>query len=339
MKAFILTAGLGTRLRPFTEKVAKPAIEFLTLPMFAYSTYPMEQMGINDFIMNTHHLPETLQHTVNETLKNTNVSFSHEPEILGSAGGIGHAKNLLSGSGDFFVLNGDTVNLFGDVNVFSELKTQHDKNDSYATLLLMPHPEAGKSLSAAWVNPDGSIAGFGKSSPKGGAKPYHFVGSILFAERSLADMPTAFANTLTDVIMPAAKRGERVDSYICESVMFGETGNISDYLEYQKKCLHHLYANDSWGKYLRDILNYYRPGWRLLDAKLAAEQNLPLEDGGLLLIHDSSQLILKNGGALVGHISVGPKCCVEANSSLDNVSIGGGVHLKLSNPLSNSIIL
>ena len=59
-KALVLCAGLGTRLQPYTNKRAKPAIEFFGLPMLGYSLYPMIRMGIQQFVVNTHHLPETI---------------------------------------------------------------------------------------------------------------------------------------------------------------------------------------------------------------------------------------------------------------------------------------
>ena len=58
MRAMILTAGLGTRLRPITDRYAKPAVPFLNVPLLCYPLELMRELGAKRLVLNTHHLPE-----------------------------------------------------------------------------------------------------------------------------------------------------------------------------------------------------------------------------------------------------------------------------------------
>ncbi|MCB0350245.1 MAG: hypothetical protein KDD38_03620 [Bdellovibrionales bacterium] len=111
MNALMLSAGLGTRFRPVTDRVAKPAIPFLNVPLLGYSLYYLENLfsenlgvGINDkscrlenLVLNTHHLPASVEGAANCLThgQDYRVLFSFEPEILGSGGGILKARELL----------------------------------------------------------------------------------------------------------------------------------------------------------------------------------------------------------------------------------------------------
>ncbi|MBC87419.1 MAG: hypothetical protein CL677_09610 [Bdellovibrionaceae bacterium] len=339
MKAVILCAGLGTRLRPYTENRAKPAIDFMSLPMLAYSLYPLEKLGIEQFLINTHHAPESVETTVKDLLPTDQFLLSHEPEILGSAGAIAKVKHHLLKSGPYIVSNGDTVNLFADNNPLEHLIERVQSKDEYASLLLMEHPEAGKSLSAAWLDQHGNICGFGKKSPVGNAKPFHFLGTIAFAERSLEDMPLKFSNTLTDVIMPAIDRGERVSGLIANEVINGETGNIHDYLTFQKVCADELSKNTPTGHYLRNVIQHYFPSFQWIDSVEAQRNNIPLTPGSRMGMHDTSQLTFGSSSHLTGTILIGPNCHLEINGSLENVSIMSRTEKKIETDMENCIIL
>ena len=87
MKAMILCAGLGTRLRPLTTRWPKPAIPLLGGPLFRYSLATLQRAGITKVGLNTHHLPEVMEATARAELPD--LAVSHETgEIQGTGGGI-----------------------------------------------------------------------------------------------------------------------------------------------------------------------------------------------------------------------------------------------------------
>ena len=108
-KAFVLGAGLGTRLRPLTETTPKPLIPIFGKPLI---TFPLDHLlanGISSFVINTHRLKEQFEQ-VFETgeYAGAPVKLVHEPELLETGGGIKNAEDLLNG-GPFITYSGDIL--------------------------------------------------------------------------------------------------------------------------------------------------------------------------------------------------------------------------------------
>lgn len=88
--AMILAAGEGVRFRPHTSICPKPSIPFLTIPLIGYSQYHLKNLGIQNLVTNTFHLPHKIVNSLN-TLRmvSQNKYYSHEKgQILGSGGGL-----------------------------------------------------------------------------------------------------------------------------------------------------------------------------------------------------------------------------------------------------------
>ncbi|MEK6556075.1 MAG: sugar phosphate nucleotidyltransferase, partial [Bdellovibrionota bacterium] len=79
MKAMILTAGLGTRFRPHTDKLAKPALPFLNIPLMGYSLFHLESLGIKDLVLNLHHLPQTIRAVAAQCTTQGSLSSNSNP--------------------------------------------------------------------------------------------------------------------------------------------------------------------------------------------------------------------------------------------------------------------
>lgn len=109
MKAMILAAGFGTRLRPLTHKVPKPMVPIMNRPILEHTIHLLRSHGIHDITVNLHHLPEIIQQHFGDGKDfGVQLHWSHEPEILGTAGGIKKAQPFLDGE-SFLVINSDVV--------------------------------------------------------------------------------------------------------------------------------------------------------------------------------------------------------------------------------------
>src|SRR5262245_19754304 len=136
--ALILTAGLGTRLRPLTDVRAKPAIPVGGEPMVRRIIRWLVSQGVSELVLNLHHRPETITAVVGDGSDlDASVRYSWEqPNVLGSAGGPRLALPLL-GVNRFFVINGDTLT---DVDLVA-LAGSHEQAGALVTLALVPNRE------------------------------------------------------------------------------------------------------------------------------------------------------------------------------------------------------
>ncbi len=249
MKAMILAAGLGTRLRPLTNTVPKPAVPLLNIPIGYWPLYHLLRAGVDELVVNTHYLPEkvvTLYKSVQGRVKTLNFTLE-EKKILGSGGGIGFAREYLQSSrsfatlfkslykpknsnnnnGAFWVANADEIFLPEDPALFSKVWTQHQVQNNLATLVLVQHPDVGTKFGGVWCDSQMNVRGFGKASPAPGLKPYHFTGFQILSSNVFKYIPPGESNIFYDVLVQALSKGERVGSIVDNGLWF-ETGNIED---------------------------------------------------------------------------------------------------------------
>ena len=140
MKAMILAAGFGTRLRPLTDVTPKPLLPVAGTPMIVWNLLLLKRHGIQDVVINLHHLGAMIEQALGGGARfGMRITYSHEPVILGTGGGIKQAENSFGGE-PVLVLNGDT--LF-ELNLTS-LLAFHQERDAAATLVLRHDPEAAR---------------------------------------------------------------------------------------------------------------------------------------------------------------------------------------------------
>ncbi len=132
MKAMILAAGLGTRLRPLTDHTPKPLLPVGGQPLIYYHIALLKKYGITDIVINIHyHAEKVILALGNGARFGVQITYSEEPTILGTGGGIKNLQGLL-GDEAFFVINGD---ILVDVDLES-LFAFHQKKKGAATLAL-----------------------------------------------------------------------------------------------------------------------------------------------------------------------------------------------------------
>jgi mannose-1-phosphate guanylyltransferase len=108
--AFILGAGLGTRLRPLTERCPKPLLEIRGRPIITYVMDHLLKVGVNRFVVNTHHCPEVyLEKFPDRQWCGVPIIFRYEPVLLDTAGGLKNIEDLLSEDKAILCYNGDLM--------------------------------------------------------------------------------------------------------------------------------------------------------------------------------------------------------------------------------------
>lgn len=187
--ALLLTAGLGTRLKPLSYVRAKGALPLAGEPLARRILRGLRGAGVTDVVLNLHHLPHTLTRTIGDGSDiGMRVRYSWEVPVLGSAGGPRRALPLLRTDGQpgsFLIVNGDTLT---DVDV-AALVADHQAAGALVTMAAIPNTQPDK-YGGLSVDAQGQLTGFvvrGASVPS-----FHFVG-VQVAE------PAAFASVPPDI--------------------------------------------------------------------------------------------------------------------------------------------
>ena len=180
MKAMILCAGLGTRLRPLTERWPKPALPFLGAPLLRYHLAVLARAGVREVGINTHHLPDTMAEVARAECERLKLPLHvvHEPVIQGTGGGIRGLRDFLAGD-DFIVFNGD---ILFPVDL-RPVVASHRASGAAATMVLMPLPP-GEKYAAVELDAGGQVRRIAGHGPGGSAlTPWHFTGVHVMSPR------------------------------------------------------------------------------------------------------------------------------------------------------------
>ena len=131
-QAFVLGAGLGMRLRPLTEDLPKPLIPIFQKPLVTFVLDHLIAAGVTSFVINTHHRPSAFEKFFADgTYRGRAVQLVHEPEILGTGGGIKNVESRLRDE-PFISYSGD---LLTDIDLAALLE-EHSRAGNDVTIAL-----------------------------------------------------------------------------------------------------------------------------------------------------------------------------------------------------------
>lgn len=207
MRAMILAAGFGTRLRPLTDTLPKPLLPIAGRPLIVWNLLLLKRHGIKEVVINLHHLGHLIEQELGDgSGLGVRITYSHESTILGTGGGLKQAEAFL-GNEAFLVLNGDTLL---DLDV-TELTRWHHEGHALATMVLREDPEA-----ARWglVEVDRSqrvlrINGRGLTRTSS-TLPRMFAGVHVIHPRLLHEVPAGRESSIIEAYVREIERGATV---------------------------------------------------------------------------------------------------------------------------------
>ena len=136
-KAIILSAGFGKRLLPLTNSTPKPLLKIGTKNLLENSIDILEEFGINEIVINSHHLSKQIISFIDKKKKNIKIKVLEEKDkILDTGGGILNAISKLN-CDSFFVLNPDTIWLKGHLKEFKQMENFFHSKACKAIILLV----------------------------------------------------------------------------------------------------------------------------------------------------------------------------------------------------------
>ena len=220
MKAMLLSAGRGLRFRPVTERLPKPLIPFLNVPLIDAHIAGLAAVGVTEIGVNLHHLGDQIEgHLRDRAADLPKLRFFREPVILGTAGALANAAGFLSDA-DFLVVNSDAA-VFPD---YAVLVARHRESGRAATLLVVENrdPDRYTPLQAEGDR----ITGFGGDT----RRPLMFTGVSVQSPRLLSRIPPGERALVADLWDPLLEERREEIGWVLHEGPFADLGRPRDLL-------------------------------------------------------------------------------------------------------------
>ena len=228
MKALILAAGYGTRLRPYTNFTPKPLFTIAGQPILDILINRLQKAGCTDIMINTHHLHQKIETFIAGQNYAPSVHLRYEPRILGTGGAIKNGSDFWDDR-PFFVINGDIIT---DI----DLKTVYDTHcghDHPATLVLYDDPQ----FNTVTVDPDDFITDFKRSATPSLNKDDRqltFTGIQVIDPDVMMLIPAKKFASSIDAYALLLKNGKKIKAVIPDKVFWDDIGTPR---RYQKRAI------------------------------------------------------------------------------------------------------
>lgn len=322
MNGIVLSAGLGTRFRPHTLTLPKPALPFLDIPLIYYSLYIANLFEPEQVFVNTHYLPEKIDSLISDKSHpfSFSISSSFEKEILGSSGGIGKLRTDLSQRKDFFALNADMILIPEKLSLFQEALQFHLLHNPISTLLVTEHPEAGKKYGAVWVDSESNVIAFGKTPPKNKkTRPLHFVGLQIINSEIFNFIPKKGASEMfIDVLPKAFSEGFKTKAFNA-NLEFFDAGQLNEFLANTRRGIQLI-------KKENELMSSVQ---KFFDRKFQIKDDCYISDS--CEIHPDSEI---SKSCVIGsHVQINKNCVVT------NSCVASEVQISPENKIENELVL
>jgi mannose-1-phosphate guanylyltransferase len=217
--AFVLGAGLGTRLKALTRHLPKPLLPVCNQPLITRAFAHLREAGVSRFVVNTHWqahaYAEAFPAGVWEGLP---VAFSHEsPEVLETAGGLRHARGLLPEGEPFWVYNGDILSTLP----LQEAWEAHRRAGNEVTLVLR---SKDGPLQVSLDLPTGRIRDLGCRLEPGRPAEFLFTGIYLVEPAFLERIPQDQKLSVVPVFMDMIRQGARLGGVVVDGGEWWDLG-------------------------------------------------------------------------------------------------------------------
>lgn len=224
----VFAAGLGTRLRPLTTELPKPAVPVANRPLAVFALDALARAGVREIVINTHHLGPALEAHLRPWLSpGTRVHFEHEPKLLGTGGGLRNVRSrLVDGEEPILVINGDI--LFAPE--FARAIDHHRKTGAVATMIVREDPRAER-FGAVEADAQGIVRRLLGAPEAGGGvgtlSTYMFTGAHVLSPRAFDALPEEGC-----IVRGAYRRwvdgADRVAAYV-EASPWRDLGTVEEY--------------------------------------------------------------------------------------------------------------
>lgn len=193
MKALLLAAGLGTRLRPITNYIPKCLVTIRKKPLLEYWLNLLLSNGIKEVLINTHYLPTLVEDFVKTSSWRDVITLVHEPSLLGTAGTIYKNRDVLK-DGAFLVGHADNLTRFS----MQDFAAAHAKRQPGVEITMMTFDtDVPESCGIVELDDNNIVTGFYEKSPV--FRGTRANAAVYIVEPSVIDFIATFGKDFVDM--------------------------------------------------------------------------------------------------------------------------------------------
>ena len=304
MKAFILAAGIGNRLRPLTLKLPKPMIPLVNKPVIAHTLDNLKKHNITSVVMNLHFMADSISNYFgNGRSIGMEINYSKEENLLGTAGGLKKCKKYFDST--FVVMSGDNL---CDVDITSVIEF-HKRKKSLSTMVLK-EVDAKYEYGIAISDKHNRITNF-VEKPTWSSVFSNTVntGIYVFEPEIFKYIPEGFYDFGKNLWPKLLKMKKNIYSYVMNGY-WTDIGSISEYQNGTKAALEGIVRINIDGK--------------------------PLKRTDVIV---GKNTVIDKTAKLIGKAVIGKNCIIGKNVFIDNGTvIGNNVVIKDGAIIKDSII-
>lgn len=230
MKAMVLAAGVGSRLKHLTKSRPKCLMEIGKSTMLEIVIERLKAAGVREIMINLHHLPDMItEYVKSKSSFGIDVSFSYEKDLLDTGGGIKRVRSFFQEEDLFLVHNSD---VFSELDL-NELIQFHRNSRALATLPVMSR----ESRRGLYFDSQDQLVGWTGENiqPPAGARLLAFSGMHALSGSIFKYMGEKESFSIIEPYLVAARAGERVLGYQMQDVFWLDMGTPEDLEELRRR--------------------------------------------------------------------------------------------------------
>lgn len=316
VRALVLAAGRGERLRPLTDELPKPALPVRGRPLITWTLDELAALRCEAIAVNLFHLGDRLRERLGERHRGVPLCYSPEPHLLGTLGALAPLREFLADCDAALVINGDSLCRWP----LRTLLERHRASRSAATLLLAARAAAARFGGGVRVADDGRLLALRRGALVTGAarRGVVFAGAQVLAPRLLARVPDGPGDIVAGLYEPLLAEGETIQT-LSTRRSWHDLGTPRRYLEGAlERALHAQPEQGSW----------LAPGSEV--APTARLRRVAVESGASIAARARAEETLLLPGATIGEgavarrVLLGPGARLPAKANAEGVLLTRG---------------